>query len=87
VAYSIASGDATIRTNSVGLFTTLAYIHVAHGLWVFAAMLFSLGLLTLGATGIYLWFQRRRDRRIGLALLLLGTGIPLALIVSMRMSP
>ena len=87
VTYSIASGAATIGSNSTGLFTTLAFIHVAHGAWAFASMLFSLGLLTLGVTGIYLWFKQRRDRRTGVVLLLIGAGIPLALIVSMRFAP
>lgn len=87
VSYSIATGDTTIRTTTNGPFTTLAFIHHAYGLWAFAAMLFSLGLLTLGATGIYLWFKQRKERRIGVVLLLIGTGIPLALIVSMRFAP
>jgi hypothetical protein len=44
------------------------------------------GLLTLGVTGLYLWFKNRQERRIGTVLLLIGAGIPVALILSMRLS-
>jgi hypothetical protein len=88
VRYSIATGDATIRTTTVGLFTTLAYIHVAHAVWAYASITFSTGLLSLGATGIYLWwFKNRGERGIGIVLLLIGVGVPLVLILSMRAGP
>jgi len=35
---------------------------------VFVAVV-SVGLLLLGASGIYMWFTRRPERRIGIALL------------------
>ena len=45
----------------------------------------SAGLLTLGATGFALWMQNHRQRRVGVALLLLGGGMAVTLIVSMRL--
>ncbi len=84
VAYSIATGDATIQTSTVGLFTTLAWIHISQGIWAFVAILMSLGLLTLGVTGVYLWFKNHNERRVGAALILLGAGTMLGLVISMR---
>jgi hypothetical protein len=85
VTYSIATGDAKILTSTVGPFTTLAWIHIAQGIWAYVVGFFSLGLLTLGATGLYLWFKNRKERWIGITLLLIGAGVPLALMISMRL--
>jgi hypothetical protein len=85
IAYSIATGDTKIQTSNVGLFTTLAWLHTSQGIWAFVAILFSAGLLTLGVTGIYMWFKNRNERWIGAALLVIGAGIPLGLIISMRL--
>jgi hypothetical protein len=43
-----------------------------------------LALLTLGITGLYLWFRNHSSRRTGGVLLLTGVSIALGLIVSMR---
>jgi hypothetical protein len=85
ITYSIATGDTQVQTSTIGLFTTLAWIHVARGAWAYVAILFSLGLLTLGATGIYLWFKNHNERWIGGFLLFAGAGIAVSLIVSMRL--
>ncbi len=84
ITYSIATGETRVETSTIGLFTTLAFIHIAQGVWAYVAILFSLGLLTLGATGIYLWFKNRNERRIGAVLLLAGAGTTIALIISLR---
>ncbi len=56
-------------------------LHVNHGFWhefapanAWAALslLASIGLLLLGATGIYLWFAHHEERVVGGALLALG---------------
>lgn len=62
---------------------TLAFIHVSHGIWALAAGLVSLALLTLGVTGLYLWFKNHSSRRVGAVLLLVGVTTALGLIVSM----
>jgi hypothetical protein len=85
VTYSIATGDTEVKTTTISFLTTLAWIHISHGIWAYVAILFALGLLTLGATGVYLWFRNRNERWIGGAVLLLGAGIPLALLISMRL--
>jgi hypothetical protein len=84
VTYSIATGDTTIKTTTISFLTTLAWIHRSHGIWAFVAAFVSLGLLTLGATGIYLWFRNRSERWIGAILMVFGAGITLGLIISMR---
>jgi hypothetical protein len=86
VTYSIATGDTNVQTTAVSFLTTLAFLHVSHGIWTFAVAVVSVGLLTLGVTGLYLWFKNRQERRIGTVLLLIGAGIPVALILSMRLS-
>ena len=49
------------------------------------APLLGLGLLVLGASGIYLWWTLRRDRGAGVALIALGCAIAGILAVWMRL--
>ena len=85
VEYSIATGDTKVRTTTASFLTTLAWLHISRGIWAYITPLVSAGLLIIGLTGLYLWFKKRSERWIGVALLLLGAGIPLALIISMRL--
>jgi hypothetical protein len=84
VTYSIATGEAKVQTTTVSFLTTLAFIHVSHGAWAWAVGVFSVGLMVLGASGFYLWFKNRKERWTGVTLLVVGLGIPISLIVSMR---
>ncbi len=84
VTYSIATGDTIIQTTTVSFMTTLAFIHVSHGPWAVIVALVSVGLLTLGLTGLCLWFKNHNERRIGIVLIAIGAGVPLALLISMR---
>jgi hypothetical protein len=86
VDYSIATGDTTIKTATPSFLTMLAFLHISHGIWSYVTPAVSAGLLTLGLTGLYLWFKNRQERRVGVALLLIGVGIPMGLIISMRLS-
>ena len=52
--------------------------------WSAVSGLVSLGLLLLGATGLYLWFRNHSERWIGAALLGAGGGLAAVLIVWMR---
>ena len=61
------------------------HTHVPARAGAVALGLVSTGLLTLGATGMALWMVNRRQRKLGVALLLLGGGMAATLIVSMRL--
>jgi hypothetical protein len=78
VRYDRASGIARIKTSVAGVMGMLNRLHHWAGFWHeplsmkawagFVSVV-SLGLLLLGASGIYMWFTRRPERRIGIALL------------------
>lgn len=94
VDYSAATGEANVRTVTAGFIGMLNRIHQTEGMWhdygwlnAWAGILglVSLGLLTMGATGLYLWFRNHAERRVGCVLLAAGAGLAGALIVSMRM--
>lgn len=84
VTYSIATGEMTVKTTTGNFLRTLVFIHVSHGIWAFAAALVSLAMLTLGVTGVCLWFKDRSSRWVGSLLLLVGVTTALGLIISMR---
>ena len=84
VTYSIATGDTKVRAMTVNFLVTLAFVHTSHGVWAFIAGLTSVGLLILGATGLYLWFKNHSERWIGGAILAAGLAVTIGLIVSMR---
>jgi hypothetical protein len=86
VTYSIATGDATVKTTTVSFLTMLAFVHISHGIWAVVVALVSLSLLTLGLTGLYLWFKNHKERWIGVALILAGCGLTAGLIISMRLN-
>jgi hypothetical protein len=52
--------------------------------WVLLPGLVSLGLWAMGTSGLFLWFEKRSERRAGGALLVLGVGLASTLIVWMR---
>ncbi len=84
VTYSSATGEAEVKTTTPNFLRTLAWIHVSRGIWAWGSALVSLALFTLGVSGICLWFQNRKERWIGSALIVLEVGIALGLILSMR---
>jgi hypothetical protein len=74
-------------------------VHMAHRSWTKAgvwmdrvhrmrglsfAPVLGLGLFALGASGMYLWWTLRRDRRTGVLLLALGCATAAGLAVWMR---
>ena len=94
VRYSTAGGETLVVTRRSGIGRMLNALHTTGGLWheytpwnVWAGVLglVSLALLTLGATGLYLWLRNPRERWVGIVLLAGGAGMALMLIVSMRM--
>lgn len=94
VKYSRSSGEGRIKAQRHGAFETLVQLHTNHGLWheyapsnVWAAisLLTSVGLLLLGATGIYLWFAHHGERVIGGILLGIGLSYGLIALVLTRL--
>jgi len=78
VRYDRLSGSVHIKTSIAGVLGMLNRLHHWAGFWhepasmkAWAAFVsvVSLGLLLLGASGIYMWFTRRSERRTGLVLL------------------
>jgi len=82
VEYARSSGEAKIKIQRLNALETLVQLHTNHGLWhdfwpsnAWAAisLLTSIGMLLLGATGIYLWFAHYTERLLGGVLL--GSGL------------
>jgi hypothetical protein len=89
--YAVTAVQMAHRTwfSNAGLMGALNRMHRMQGLWrafpwIAAVGFVSLGLLALGATGLWLWFQNHRERWIGGALLASGIALAATLIVSMR---
>ena len=86
VTIDLAAGSASLRHRTMGLWETIAYLHKSPGphnvairgnwFWTRAWRWFADGtvylLLFISATGIYLWWALRAERRVGIALLALG---------------
>jgi hypothetical protein len=86
-------GEARVRTSTANFIGMLNRIHHVAGVrheywlinvWGWLVAVVSIGLFVLGASGIYLWFHIKRERSIGLALLVLGLGFSLPVIVLLR---
>jgi len=95
ITYTAASGEAAVKTSVSGVLGYLNRLHHIEGLWhewplfnVWGAFvgLVSVALFAMGLSGLYLWFQNRRERRIGAVLLTAAVLFTGSLIVSMRLS-
>jgi hypothetical protein len=93
VEYSVATGEAKVRTVDSGFTGLLNRLHQVRGVWhdypllnLWSAVLglVSLGLLVLGVTGLCLWFRNHSERWIGVVLLSAGGGLATILVVWMR---
>lgn len=91
--YDRASGAATLKSSVAGVMGMLNRLHHAAGLWhepvsmkawAVAVALVSASLLLVGATGICMWFTRRPERRIGIALLAVNLLFAAVLLTLMR---
>ena len=79
--YSASTGATRLRITDTGTLGALNRVHQMRGIWhnwvaynVWAALLALVGLviLTLGATGIYLWWKTHRDLRLTGAIFVLA---------------
>jgi hypothetical protein len=93
VKYNPASGNAHVRTNIAGVMGMLNRLHhwagfyhepVPMKLWAGAVAIASAALLLLGATGLYMWFTRRPERRIGVALLAINLAFAVTIMLLLR---
>ena len=93
VRYERATGVAQIKTSVSGTMGMLNRLHHWAGfwhepltmkLWASAVALVSAALVLLGATGIYMWFTRRTERRLGFALLAVNLVFAIVLLAWMR---
>jgi len=91
--YDPGSGQAHVKTSVAGVMGMLNRLHhwagfyhepVPMKLWAAAVAIVSTALVLLGATGLYMWFTRRPERRIGLVLLALNVAFALSIIVMLR---
>jgi len=95
VRYERATGVARVKTSVAGVMGMLNRLHhwagFWHGpesmkVWAVAVAAVSAALVLLGASGIYMWFTRRPERRIGVALLVINVGFAMTLLTLLRMA-
>jgi hypothetical protein len=93
VAYNRNKREVRVRTSAWKLMGILLQMHVRANMstdywltnaWGWLAVLTCMALLTLGLTGIYLWFKIHSERFIGSLLLFASLGYGLTLIVLLR---
>jgi hypothetical protein len=93
IRYDTATGATHIRRETRSFLGMLNRLHHQNGLrhqdrrlnaWGWALAVVSIGLLLMGATGVYLWFRIHTERTIGAVLLAFNLLVPLALLVLLR---
>lgn len=94
VTYSRATGEATVKEKKWQTGQTLMHLHTMHGffhesttawLWSAFSALTSLGMLLLGASGIYLWYVNRAERLVGGIILTFGLGYGVVMLILTRL--
>jgi hypothetical protein len=95
VRYERTSGIAHVKTSIAGAMGMLNRLHhwggfwhepVSMKLWALAVAVVSAALVLLGASGIYMWFTRRPERRIGIALLGINLAFAITVLTLLRLS-
>jgi len=95
VRYERASGVARVKTSVAGVMGMLNRLHhwagfwhepVSMKVWAFTVAIASAALVLLGASGIYMWFTRRSERRIGIALLGINLVFAITVLTLLRLS-
>jgi len=90
---SAGAKEVKVVTQRQGFWGMLASMHTAHGfwhdywghkLWGALALISSLALLLLGASGLYLWFKTYEERGIGAAMLVVGTAWAVTSLILVR---
>jgi len=93
IQYDSATGTARVRTKVAGVWGIINRLHHAAGLWheyaplkwwgVFCG-LSSAAATGLGATGVWMWWLRKQERRWGLVLLAANLVFAIAVLAAMR---
>jgi hypothetical protein len=87
------TGQAHVRRETRSFMGMLNRLHHQHGLhhadgvlnaWGWALLVVSLGMIFIGASGVYLWFKMRQERVIGAALLAANVVISVGLLAILR---
>lgn len=93
VRYQGGAREAQVKTTRLAFIGMLQSMHFAHGfwhemgminLWSAVLLLTSIGLLAMGASGIYLWFETHEERKIGSVLFASALVFGLGLLVLVR---
>lgn len=93
VRYQPGAREVHVKTTRLAFIGMLQSMHFAHGFWhemelinIWGAVLLltSIGLLLMGASGIYLWFETHDERKIGSVLLTSALVFGLGLLVLVR---
>ena len=94
VAYTPASGEAKVRTNTAAFMGMLNRIHHVQGIWheyglinVWGAFVgvVSIALIGMALTGIYMWFKLHKERVTGGAILAASLVYGIGLMIAIRM--
>jgi hypothetical protein len=93
VRYDPVSGVAHVKTSIAGAMGMLNRLHHWAGFWhepltmkvwgAFVALV-SAALVLVGISGLYMWFTRRAERRVGVALLAINLIVAVTLIGLLR---
>jgi hypothetical protein len=93
VRFTRDTGATHVRTSVAGVMGMLNRLHHWAGFWhepasmkawALAVAIVSASLLLIGATGIYMWFTRRPERRIGFVLLAVNVAFAVGIMVMLR---
>lgn len=93
IRYDPKSGVAHVKTSIAGVMGMLNRLHHWAGFWheaptmkawaAFVALV-SAALVLVGISGLYMWFTRRAERRLGVALLAINLIVAVALLALLR---
>ncbi|MDE0103015.1 MAG: PepSY domain-containing protein [Bryobacterales bacterium] len=95
VHYELGASKATVSEERAGVTGLLLGLHFSYGvfhediaanLWGAVLFLTSLGLLAIGATGIYLWFKTQEERLAGCVLLAASLGFAATMLIGIRIN-
>ena len=93
INYDFVTGRTHVKATDIGIWGELNRLHHLHGFshqnpamnaWAWALAAVSIILLTIGATGLYMWFKLHRERAIGIALLSANLAISIFLLAILR---